>query len=124
MRSKPRMAAATPALPEAAFQRRVTDLCDVLRLRWHHETDSRRSRAGFPDLVICGPGGVAFVELKAEGGRLSDEQIDWLTALRTAGQAAYVWRPSNWDDALSTLRALARPPITVLPAKTTEVWPR
>lgn len=52
---------------EADFQRRVTDYCDHLGLKWHHETDSRRSKAGFPDLVIVGPGGVVFLELKANG---------------------------------------------------------
>lgn len=49
----------TRPLTEAAFQQRITDYCDWLKLTWHHETDSRRSRAGFPDLVITGPGGAS-----------------------------------------------------------------
>ena len=51
-------------MTEAQWQSRVTDYCDLRRLRWFHSGDSRRdSCAGFPDLVIVGPGGVVFLEL-------------------------------------------------------------
>lgn len=95
-------------MTEAQFQSRVTDYCDLRRLRWFHSGDSRRdSCAGFPDLVICGPGGVVFLELKRESGRVKPEQQAWLDALRNAGQDALVVRPSHWEDVRALLDALA-----------------
>lgn len=96
-------------MTEADWQKRVTDYCDVLRLRWHHETDSRRSKSGFPDLVIVGPGGVLFAELKTVSGKVSVEQAAWIRDLRDAGALAVVWRPDAWPLVASTLRDLARP---------------
>lgn len=94
---------------EADFQRRITDTCDLMGLIWHHETDSRRSNAGFPDLVIAGPGGVLFAELKSEKGRITSHQNFWLYRLREAGSMAVIWRPSHWDEfVLPTLRGLSR----------------
>ena len=93
---------------EAEFQRKVTDLCDYLHLKWHHETDSRRSKKGFPDLLIAGPGGVLFVELRSEKGRITPEQREWLDQLHRAGANVHVWRPSNFNEATVILKNLAR----------------
>lgn len=100
-----------PHISEALFQTRIEQMCRLLRLRWHHEVDSRRSRKGFPDLVIVGPGGVVFAELKAQNGRVTAEQRDWLADLTTApgGHRAEVWRPADWDHIEAVLRDLARP---------------
>lgn len=94
-------------ITEADFQQRVTDYCDLRRVRWHHETDSRRSKAGFPDLVLCGPGGVAFIELKTRTGVVRTEQAAWLDALSDAGQLALVMRPQQWDDLRELIDTLA-----------------
>lgn len=94
---------------EAAYQRRITDFCDYLKLRWFHSGDSRRdSCAGFPDLVICGPGGLVFAELKSEQGKVSAEQFAWLDDLNQHAPA-HVWWPSDWTLVEATLRELARP---------------
>lgn len=53
---------------------------------------------GFPDLVLAGPSGVLFRELKSAEGRLSVEQQAWLDALATAGGDVAVWRPSDLFD--------------------------
>lgn len=92
---------------ERDWQRRITDSCDYLGLTYHHETDSRRSRAGFPDLVIVGPGGVVFAELKAERGRVRPQQQEWIVALKEAGAEVHIWRPSDWNAVLDRLRALS-----------------
>jgi hypothetical protein len=87
----------------------------------YHVRDSRRSLAGFPDLVLVHPEQhrLAFVELKTERGHLSPPQGDWLLALwrlahnRAVGVAigqparataamrqavlVAVWRPSDLD---------------------------
>jgi heme exporter protein D len=95
-------------LTEAQFQKKVTDLCDWLRLKWHHETDSRRSKSGFPDLVIAGPTLVIFAELKTETGRVSPAQQEWLDILTMSGTPAYVWTPSDWPVIERMLTALAK----------------
>lgn len=94
-------------LTEEQFQRQVTDLCDLLGLKWHHETDSRRSKAGFPDLVIAGPYGVVFAELKTEKGRVSKGQQEWIDALDASQQSVYVWRPSQLPQISTLLHLLA-----------------
>lgn len=103
---------------EAEWQERVTDLCDHLRLKWHHETDSRWSKSGFPDLVICGPGGIIFAELKTDEKRskVSPSQKQWLDVLEdapTRGVHVRVWRPRHWAQVERELRLLAATPISV-----------
>lgn len=93
-------------MSEADWQRRVTDYCTVLRLLWYHVPDSRRTNPGFPDLVIAGPGGVLFVELKTERGKVSAHQQTWIDTLEPHVQTR-VWRPSQWDEVYDTLLALA-----------------
>lgn len=78
-----------------------------LSLRWHHETDSRRSRAGFPDYCIVGPAGVMFLEIKSDKGKATSEQVAWVADLVRAGQVAYVAHPSDWDRVLSDLKRIA-----------------
>lgn len=96
-------AAVTPAerasmvaqsMTEAALLAHVRSLAVDLRLSIYHTHDSRRSEPGFPDLVIVGPGGVLWRELKTERGRLTVPQKAWLARLRAAGQDAEVWRPT------------------------------
>lgn len=97
--------ATTVAMSEAEFQKRITDYCDWLDLKWYHNPDSRRSNKGWPDLVIAGPRKVIFVELKTEVGRITREQAEWHVSLRNAGCALFVWRPGDWPE---VQRVLAR----------------
>lgn len=94
-----------PPLSEAHFQARVVAYAKLLGLLVFHDYDSRRSAAGFPDLVIVG-NRVIFVELKTETGRIRPEQQTWLNRLRDAGATAAVWRPSDWDAAVAVLKGL------------------
>jgi len=75
-------------------------LCRVLGVRYFHPHDSRRSVPGFPDLVLVGPGGVAYRELKTDRGTLSPEQTTWKWALLAAGQDWAIWRPSDLASGL------------------------
>lgn len=95
------------AQSEADFQTKITDLCDLLGLKWHHETDSRKTRKGWPDLVIAGPSHVIFVEVKREKGKVTTEQAEWLQTLKKAGALVQIWRPSDWDRAERILRRMA-----------------
>ena len=93
----------TGQVSEAAFQAAVVQLAKELGWHWHHAHDSRRTEAGFPDLVLVRGGALLFVELKADRGRLSPEQAVWRDALQACGAAWYLWRPSDWDDIVSVL---------------------
>jgi hypothetical protein len=77
------------------IRRIIADLPGVLR---YHTFDSRKSPSGFPDLVITGPGGVLFRELKTQRGQVTVAQETWLRALVLAGADACCWRP---DDLLT-----------------------
>lgn len=85
---------------ESELQSNVLDLVRVLGGTGYHTHDSRRSAAGFPDLVIVfgRPGGLLFAELKSRAGKATTDQLVWLDRLRAAGAAAYLWRPDDWHD--------------------------
>jgi hypothetical protein len=104
------MSSMKPMMTEAQFQQRITDLCDWLGLKWHHETDSRKSKKGFPDLVICGPNHLIWVELKSNRGRVTKAQQEWLDALEAANQQAFVWRPDDWPTIQKMLTVLSQNP--------------
>jgi len=68
----------------------------------YHTHDSRRSTAGFPDLVMVGPHRLIFAELKKEKGVATAAQLDWLNRLDVIERkseglvVARLWRPSDW----------------------------
>lgn len=59
---------------------------------------------GFPDLVLCRRGRLLFVELKRNGGTLSDPQIEWLARLSETPAEVYVWTPADWNRVEELLR--------------------
>jgi hypothetical protein len=90
-----RAAAMTEDRGPDSLDAHVRKLCDDLGLLRYHTHDSRRSPRGYPDLTLCGLGGVAFRELKAQQGKVSREQQVWLDALAAAGADVDVWRPAD-----------------------------
>ena len=85
-------------MTEAAFQGQVVELAQLHRWHVYHTFDSRRSHAGFPDLILLkGPRQLA-VELKSPAGRLTPAQERWLDAFRAVRTTeAAVWRPADWS---------------------------
>lgn len=81
-------------MTEAELQQAITDMADLLRVKWHHEVDSRKSKRGLPDLVLCG-NRVEFWELKKQAGKTTPEQVAWLEALLRAGVTSRVVRPMH-----------------------------
>lgn len=87
-----------PKLSEEDLQQQVIELA-----RFHqydvtyHNPDSRRSQAGFPDLVLISSsrGRALFRELKSEDGRVRPKQRSVLLAMVAAGLDADVWRPRD-----------------------------
>lgn len=102
-----RNAVRTPHMSENAFQQKILDLCGWLGLHVYHTYDSRRSQAGFPDLVIVGPHGVIFAELKSTKGRVSVTQQEWLDRLAAADARVHLWRPEDWPVVENELTALS-----------------
>ncbi|MDA8440464.1 MAG: VRR-NUC domain-containing protein [Propionibacterium sp.] len=102
-------------MTEAKLLDHVRAAARAMRLRAYHTHDSRRSEPGFPDLVIVGPGGVLYRELKTQKGRVRLEQTAWLDDLTRAGQNARIWRPIDVlnGTVLDELHALTiRPGVT------------
>lgn len=64
---------------------------------------------GFPDLIAIAPTGglIAFLEIKARAGVLSDTQIVWLNHLHNAGFACGCFR--GVETAIQFLRKLGFP---------------
>ncbi|MCV0404527.1 MAG: VRR-NUC domain-containing protein [Chloroflexi bacterium] len=84
------------SISEHALQKSLLEM--AVRGRWlvHHETDSRKSNAGFPDLVCVHPDhGLVVIELKSERGYLAPDQYDWRDYLVAAGVRYYVFRPRD-----------------------------
>ena len=79
--------------PEAILQSQVIQLAKMNGFRVHHSRPVQQANgrwltaiagdAGFPDLVLAhAERGVLFLELKAEGGRMSPGQVAWANQLR------------------------------------------
>jgi len=85
-------------MTEKGFQASVIKLAKLCGWSCYHTHDSRRSQAGFPDLVLAHPkGGLLFAELKTEQGKVSAAQEEWKEVLTQAGSEHHIWRPSDWD---------------------------
>lgn len=85
---------------EETLRLKVKTLARELGWMSYHTHDSRRSDAGWPDVALVHPKHGRFLvrELKAERGRVSAEQRDWLDALKNAGVDVGVWRPMHYLD--------------------------
>lgn len=107
------------AAPPRIRQRRAADVlydgigepawqADVIawakRAGWlvYHTHDSRRSPAGFPDLVLVREQ-VVYAELKTMRGELRTAQRVWIARLRAAGAEVHVWRPNQWAEVKARL---------------------
>lgn len=70
-------------------------------------------QAGFPDdLILWDGGGVAFIEWKSPGGRLSPNQREWQGILNRMGFPCCV--ADDPDEAIAWLAAMGAPVLGVL----------
>lgn len=100
---------------EDQFQRAVIELAQRCGRRVAHFRKARTKAgnwitpvagdgAGFPDLVIVLDDEVLFAELKTDKGKVTHGQVEWIEALRKAGQRAEIWRPRDWPYIEETLK--------------------
>lgn len=93
---------------EEKLRARVITRAGELGLWWLEIPDSRKlAHRGWPDLVLIGPGGVLFRELKATEGSLSEWQLYVLRSLERAGADTGIWRPWDWATGLIERQLLA-----------------
>ena len=98
------MAEKTPTMTETQFLRSVVSVAEDGGWLVYHTYDSRRSQAGFPDLVMTRAGRTIFAELKSQKGRVKAAQQEWLDALdKTEGLEVFLWRPSDMDEVVKNL---------------------
>lgn len=71
-------------VPEKQMLEWVREIAAYKGWLFYHTYDSRRSTAGFPDVVLAKNGNVLFLELKTEKGRVRPEQYLWLDHLPNA----------------------------------------
>lgn len=91
-------------ISERQLQQSVETLAEYLGWWVWHDNDSRRNKAGWPDLVLIRPGRLIFAELKTETGRLTIEQRRILSMLYAAKQEVYIWRPNDMETIREILK--------------------
>jgi hypothetical protein len=108
-----------PRISERRFMAQVVRLAELLGWRaWHDNATNAprackacaarlpvvRNAAGMLDLILMRRPRVVWAELKADRGKLTDEQLATLIELRASHQEAYVWKPSDWKTIERILR--------------------
>jgi ribosomal protein L37E len=94
------------AQSEKSYQAQIVELAEKCGWWTYHVHDSRRSSAGFPDLMIVRGANLHFVEVKAEKGRVQPEQQWMIDALGKVERVrARIVRPSDWPAVEAMLRA-------------------
>lgn len=94
---------------EAELQEAVEQLCRLYYLPYHHCGDSRlcQGGGGFPDLVIVGPLGVLWRELKVADRNPTFDQHWWGRKLITSGQDWAVWTDQDYASGRITCELAA-----------------
>lgn len=107
---------------EKQLQSRIMDFARLYGWTVAHFHDSRRQVApgkfvgdadarGFPDLVLCRPPELLFIELKRQTGKVTPEQLQWLGDLNESGAEAVVVRPSDETWVRERLSRSRRSPV-------------
>jgi hypothetical protein len=88
-------------ITEADWHGFVVSFATMMGWSTYHTYDSRRSNAGWPDLVCVRGDRLVIAELKAEGGKVTAAQQAWIDALTAVAEASgkavsvHLWRPSD-----------------------------
>lgn len=93
----------TLAVTEKDFQSAVEKEAKKNGWLFYHTRDSRKSAAGFPDLVLLRGTTLIVAELKVGDNQPDAAQLEWIEAFRRAGITTYVWRPADWPEIMRVL---------------------
>jgi hypothetical protein len=93
-------------ITEADLREQVRDAAGLFGWEMHFTWLSMHSPKGYPDLFLAHPEKkrILWAELKGEKGKLTPDQERWIQILRDCGQEVHVWRPSDFDLIVETLR--------------------
>ena len=94
-------------LTEAEFLRQVIDLAEIYHWSYVHFRPAQTARGwrtpvqgplgkGWPDLILVRGDRLLAVELKAEKGRITEDQLHVMDILDGAGFETAFWRPSDF----------------------------
>ena len=93
------------SMTEAELMRLIIEAAEKLGYPCiHHETDSRKSSPGLPDLEIVGYGKQYRFEVKGDRGETRPPQRQWIRELQNAGVDARFVYPEDLDDVIEELR--------------------
>lgn len=82
-----------PKLSEAAITKQIRDYLDVKKIFHVKHWSGPMSHKGIPDIIGVLPGGKALlIEIKREGGKVSEEQKSFLENARELGAKAFIAR--------------------------------
>ena len=97
------------AQPEAEYQEQIIQLAEACGWLVWHDQDSRRNRAGLPDLLMVRGPVLLFIEVKTEKGKVSPEQEAFIGRLKQVKYVdADVVRPHQWEQIAQVLRSAKR----------------
>jgi hypothetical protein len=92
------------SIAECDVQRTLTETADALGAIWHHETDSRRTKRGWPDLAIPVAPVFWVIECKKELEQLEPPQAVWAAAVSACTEVRYrLVRPSNLAEVVEEI---------------------
>lgn len=94
---------AAPA-SEKSFMAEVIALAKGCGWRIYHTHDSRKSEAGFPDLLLLRGDRCLVAELKVGRNRPTAAQLNWIEAFAAAGVESFVWYPQQMVSIVEILR--------------------
>ena len=81
-------------ISEVNFQAQIVKLAKLRGWKVYHTYDSRKSKKGFPDLILIRDERIIAAELKTRKKTTTTEQREWLDAFAESGVAESVlWRP-------------------------------
>ena len=109
-------------MTEADLLSAILSLARIYGWRCAHFRPARTSRGwrtamsgdvGWPDLLLVRGDRIVAAELKSDRGTVTQDQANWLSALRAGGVETYVWRPADWHNQhiLTALRTAACAPV-------------
>lgn len=103
-----------PKVSEREFTAQVIELAQMFGWKAAHfrpawtgrgwRTPVQGDGAGFPDLILVRGARLIAAELKVDGAKATEPQLEWLRVLATAGATTAVWHPSQFDQIAETLR--------------------
>ena len=94
---------------EADFQAQIVKLAVYLGWKAYHTHDSRKSREGFPDLILARVARVIAAEIKTRDNTTDHDQREWLAEFAlSSGVEPVLWRPDappnseQWSGLIET----------------------